>query len=53
MKCERCSHYYIVATNDGGHNPAPCCHLREDTGRKPDVLTQECFEHRKKKGEKR
>jgi len=44
MKCYKCLHYYRIMATGAGYNPYPCCHLYEDTGRRPNVLTQECFE---------
>lgn len=48
IKCKQCAHYYVRMTgaNGGGYNPAPTCYLFEDTGRRPNILTQECFEKR-------
>ena len=50
MKCQKCRHFYrrMIGANGEGYNPSPCCWLYEDTGRRPNVLTQECFEKRKK-----
>lgn len=51
MKCYKCIHYYVRMVGpggQGGYNPYPCCRLFEDTGRRPNVLTQECFEPVKK-----
>lgn len=36
-------------TSGQGYNPAPYCHLYEDIGKRPNILTQECFEKRQKK----
>ena len=47
MKCYKCKHYYRVMAKSTGYNPAPSCQLREDTGKRPNVLTQECFERKK------
>lgn len=48
IKCGKCRHYYrkMVGANGQGYNPAPCCWCYEDTGRRPTILTQECFEPR-------
>lgn len=47
MKCKKCLHFYRMMTVEGGgYNPAPCCHLLEDTGERPDVLFQSCFKSR-------
>lgn len=50
MKCKKCRHYYvrIVGTNGTGFNPSPSCWLYEDTGRRPNVLTQECYEPKRR-----
>ena len=48
MKCKKCKHYYRTMTSGQGYNPAPYCHLFEDTGKRPNVLTQECFAKRQK-----
>ncbi len=50
MKCPKCRHFYrrMVDQNGHGYNPFPCCRLFEDTGRRPNVLTQECFEKKRK-----
>lgn len=48
MKCKKCRHFYAVMATEAGYNPYPCCHLREDTGARPNPLTQECFEPRQK-----
>lgn len=57
MKCYKCLHYYsrMIGPNGHGYNPFPSCYLYEDTGRHPNVWTQECFEPRqkRKKGKKR
>ena len=54
MKCKKCLHFYRIMTveNGCGYNPSPCCHLYEDVGKRPNILTQECFEakRRLKKG---
>ena len=52
IKCKKCFHYYVrpIGPNGIGYNPAPSCYLYEDTGRRPNILTQECFEPRKKTG---
>lgn len=46
MKCNKCIHFYRMMTGENGYgyNPSPCCHLYEDKGERPSVLTQECFE---------
>ena len=51
MKCYKCLHYYVRMVGNGGYgyNPNPSCWLFEDTGRRPNVLTQECFEPMKKR----
>lgn len=50
MKCKKCRYYYVrmVGTNGTGFNPAPSCWRFEDTGKRPNVLTQECYEPKKK-----
>lgn len=49
LKCKRCLHWYRVMARPGeGYNPYPCCHCYEDTGKRPNVLTQECYQARKK-----
>lgn len=54
IKCKKCKHYYrMMTTEGGGYNPAPCCHLLEDKNKRPNILTQECFEPRKKSKKKR
>ena len=53
MKCYKCLHYYRIMAAASGYNPAPCCHLFEDKGERPNILTQECFEKRKTEGRKR
>ena len=49
-KCKKCNHYYsrMIGAEGMGYNPFPSCYLLEDTGKHPNVLTQECFEKRKK-----
>ncbi len=49
IKCKKCSHYYRTMTSNFGYNPAPYCHYFEDTGKRANILTQECFEKRKPK----
>lgn len=49
LKCKRCIHYYRTMVTEHGYNPAPYCHCWEDTGKSPSILTQECFESRKRK----
>ena len=44
LKCKSCIHYYRTMVTREGYNPSPYCHLYEDTGQRPNVLTQECFE---------
>lgn len=46
IKCKKCRHYYVRMVGPGGvgYNPAPCCWCYEDTGKWPNILTQECFE---------
>lgn len=46
MKCQKCRHFYrrMVGADGKGYNPYPCCWLFEDTGKRPNVLSQECFE---------
>lgn len=51
MKCKKCVHFYRVMATQQGYNPYPSCQCYEDTGKRPDILTQECFEPRKKKKE--
>lgn len=46
MKCYKCAHYYRVMVTEEGYNPSPCCHLYEDEGKHPNVLTKECFKKR-------
>lgn len=55
LKCAKCAHFYrtMVGNFGAGYNPAPSCYCYEDTGKSPKVLTQECFEPRKGKCEKR
>lgn len=50
LKCKKCRHYYVrmAGANGTGFNPAPSCWLYEDTGRRPTILTQECFESKRK-----
>lgn len=50
MKCPKCRHFYRRMVDQSGHgyNPFPCCWFFEDTGRQPNVLTQECFEMKRK-----
>ena len=49
MKCTKCRHFYRVMVTGAGYNPSPCCQLQEDTGRRPQPMTQECFEPREKR----
>lgn len=44
LKCKSCIHYYRTMVTREGYNPSPYCHLYEDAGQRPNVLTQECFE---------
>ena len=53
MKCPKCCHFYRVMAKESGYNPFPCCQLYEDTGRHPNVLTQDCFESREKPKKKK
>lgn len=48
IKCKKCKHYYAIMIGPGGagYNPYPCCQLYTDTGKHPNMLTQECFEKR-------
>ncbi len=48
MKCEKCRHFYRMMATKEGYNPFPYCHILEDTGRRPEPLTQKCFEPRGK-----
>ena len=48
MKCKKCRHFYTVMVTKEGYNPFPCCHLWEDEGKRPEPLTQACFEPRRK-----
>ena len=48
MKCYKCVHYYRIMAKQSGYNPYPSCQYYEDTGKRPNVLTQECFEKRKR-----
>ena len=47
LKCRKCEHFYRVMATGGGYNPAPSCQCFEDTGKRPNILTQECFSKRK------
>ena len=49
MKCKKCRHFYTVMVTKEGYNPFPCCHLWEDEGKRPEPLTQACFEPREKR----
>ncbi len=55
MKCYKCLHYYVrmVGAGGKGYNPSPCCWLFEDTGRRPNVLTQVCFVSKKKNNQRK
>lgn len=48
--CKGCVHCYREMTGKGGvgYNPAPYCHLYEDTGERPDPIFRKCYERRKK-----
>lgn len=49
-KCTKCRRYYRTMSIPGvmtSYNPAPFCHLFEETGKHPMPLTQECFAPRK------
>lgn len=48
VKYQTCAHFHIRTPSDEGtgYNPFPSCYLPEDTDRRPDVLTQACFELR-------
>lgn len=48
LKCKKCIHFYRVMATGEGYNPYPCCRYYEDTGKWPNVITQECFECRKR-----
>ena len=54
INCKKCAHFYRVMATGTGYNPFPSCHLYENTGEYPNILTQECFTKRrpaaKKKG---
>lgn len=52
LKCKKCKYYYRTMATGQGYNPAPYCHCFEDTGKQPKILTQECFEKRRKNGGK-
>ena len=43
MKCKKCKYYYRTMASGKGYNPAPYCHYYEETGKRPNILTQECF----------
>ncbi len=49
MKCQKCRHFYRMMAAGKGYNPFPCCHIQEDTGRRPEPFTQKCFEPRKRR----
>jgi len=55
VKCKKCKHFYktMAGPNGGGYNPYPFCHYYENTGRRPAILTQECFEPRGRQRGKR
>ena len=48
MKCYKCAHYYTIMATTSGYNPFPSCQYWEDTGKRPNILTQECFTPRKR-----
>lgn len=50
MKCKKCKYYYCKMIGKGGlgYNPFPFCHLYDDEGEHPQVLTQACYKPRKK-----
>lgn len=57
LKCYKCAHYYRIMATEAGYNPAPTCRLYEDTGARPNFMTQDCFRpikrrkvHRAEKG---
>lgn len=52
LKCKKCAHYYRTMVGEGGYNPAPCCHLWEDEGKRPNILSQECYKPRKRERRK-
>lgn len=47
MKCKKCLYFYRTMAAAGGYNPAPYCHYYEDTGGRPNPLSQQCFKNRK------
>lgn len=51
MKCKKCRHFYVrmVGAHGMGFNPSPSCWLFEDTGKRPNVLTKECYEQKEKR----
>lgn len=52
LKCKKCRHYSarMVGAGGMGYNPAPSCWKFEDTGERPNVLSQSCFEQIRKGG---
>lgn len=50
MKCKKCRHYYktMIGQDGVGYNPYPYCHYHEDTGKRPNILTQECYKAKQK-----
>ena len=46
MKCKKCKYYYRTMASEQGYNPYPYCHYYEETQKRPNILTQECF-HKK------
>lgn len=54
LKCRKCAHFYrtMVGANGAGYNPAPYCHCYEDTGKPANILTQECFQAKRKEAKR-
>ena len=54
LKCRKCAHFYrtMVGADGAGYNPAPYCHCYEDTGKPANILTQECFQPKRKEAKK-
>ena len=46
MKCKKCKYYYRTMASEQGYNPYPYCHYYEETQKRPNILTQECFHKR-------
>lgn len=49
--CTKCRRFYRTMSIPGiihSYNPAPFCHLFEETGKHPDPLNCTCFEKRPK-----